>query len=97
MSSPDRSPLEKTQTRRQYCFGDFVLDLDAGFLKKHTGEEVTLRPKSFEVLACLVQHAGHLVTKSTLIDAVWADAAVTDNSLTQWLKFDGPLVMSLNS
>jgi Tol biopolymer transport system component/DNA-binding winged helix-turn-helix (wHTH) protein len=47
------------------------------------GEEFTLRSKSFDVLAYLVNHHGHLVTKAALMDAVWPDTAVTDNSLSQ--------------
>jgi len=60
------------------------LDLDEGFLR-HGAEEVTLRPKTFEVLTYLVEHAGRLVTKTELIDAVWPDTAITDNSLAQCL------------
>jgi DNA-binding winged helix-turn-helix (wHTH) protein len=70
--------------RRQYQFGDFVLDLDTGFLRRN-GQDVPLRPKSFEVLTYLVVHHGKLVTKNELVEAVWPDTAVTDNSLSQCL------------
>jgi DNA-binding winged helix-turn-helix (wHTH) protein len=69
----------------QYSFADFTLDLDGGFLKRQDGQNVPLRPKPFEVLACLVKHHGRLVTKDSLIEAVWPDSAVTDNSLAQCL------------
>jgi DNA-binding winged helix-turn-helix (wHTH) protein/Tol biopolymer transport system component len=82
LSSPEPQPGEKS--RRQYCFGEFTLDLDAGLLRRG-GEEVTLRSKSFEVLVYLIQHHGRLVTKTVLIQAVWPDTAVTDNSLAQCL------------
>jgi DNA-binding winged helix-turn-helix (wHTH) protein/Tol biopolymer transport system component len=71
-------------SRRQYCFAEFTLDLDAGFLRRR-GEEVALSPKAFEILACLIQHHGRLVTKDALIEAVWPDTAITDNSLAQRL------------
>ena len=48
-------------------------------------EEVPLRPKTFEVLAYLVKHHGRLVTKTALIEMVWPDTAITDNSLAQCL------------
>ena len=48
-------------------------------------EEVTLRPKVFDALTYLVQRHGRLVTKAELIEAIWPDAAVTDNSLAQCL------------
>ena len=69
---------------RQYRFGDYTLDLDSGFLLRG-GEEVALRAKSFEVLTYLVERHGRLVTKTELIEGVWRDAAVTDNSLAQCL------------
>lgn len=47
------------------------------------GEALNLEPKAFRVLVYLIKHTGHLVTKSELIDAVWGETAVTDNSLTR--------------
>ena len=82
MSSHEQLPVERP--RRQYCFADFTLDLEDGFLRRG-GEEVALRPKPFEALAHLVEHHGRLVTKTALIEAVWPDAAITDNSLAQCL------------
>ena len=83
MSSRETYVAER-DAGRQYRFGDFVLDLDGGFLRQGAGE-VTLRRKSFEVLTYLVERHGRLVTKSELIDAVWPETAVTDNSLAQCL------------
>jgi len=82
LSTLEPYPIQKPP--RQYCFADFTLDLERGFLRRGT-EEVTLRPKAFEVLACLVEHHGRLVTKTALVEAVWPDAAITDNSLAQCL------------
>ncbi|MGH9629340.1 MAG: winged helix-turn-helix domain-containing protein [Bryobacteraceae bacterium] len=82
MSRPELHPAERP--RQRYCFGDYVLDLEAGFLRCRD-KEISLRPKSFEVLAYLVRHHGHLVTKTALIEATWPDTAVTDNSLAHCL------------
>lgn len=68
----------------QYHFGDFVLDAESGFLRRGA-EEVPLQPKAFDVLTFLVERHGRLVTKEELIDAVWGETAVTDNSLSQCL------------
>jgi predicted ATPase/DNA-binding winged helix-turn-helix (wHTH) protein len=77
-------PQKQDSSERRYCFGDFTLDFERGFL--HRGfEEVKLRPKSFEVLAYLVRHPGRLVTKDELLGAIWPDAFITDNSLAQCL------------
>jgi DNA-binding winged helix-turn-helix (wHTH) protein/Tol biopolymer transport system component len=68
--------------RRQYSFGDFTLDVERRVLLRR-GEEIALGARSFDVLACLLDHHGQLVTKSALIEAVWGDTAVTDNSVAQ--------------
>ena len=41
-------------------------------------EEISLRPKTFEVLRYLVDHPGQLVTKAALLDAVWPEVSVSD-------------------
>lgn len=69
----------------QYRFGEFLLDLTGGFLHRN-GEEVALPPKPFEVLMYLAKHHGRLVSKVELIEAMWQDAAVTDNSLAQCVR-----------
>jgi DNA-binding winged helix-turn-helix (wHTH) protein/Tol biopolymer transport system component len=82
LSNPE--PHSKQRPRRRYCFGDFTLDVEGGFLRRGV-EEVNLRPKPFEVLVYLVEHQGELVTKRELMESVWPDAAITDNSLAQCL------------
>jgi Tol biopolymer transport system component/DNA-binding winged helix-turn-helix (wHTH) protein len=82
MSSAEPHPGERL--RREYSFGNFTLDLRSGVLQRD-GEQVTLRHKSFDVLTCLVEHHGRLVTKDALMEAVWPNTAVTDNSLAQCL------------
>ena len=82
MGSPE--PHSGDRGRRQYSFGEFTLDLDGGFLRRGD-EEVVLRPKPFEVLVYLVERHGRLVKKAELIEAVWPDTAVMDNSLAQCL------------
>jgi len=75
-------PHSEERLRRRYSFGDFTLDAQQRVLRRG-GEELTLRPKSFEVLTVLLDHHGQLVTKAALMEAVWWDTAVTDNSLSQ--------------
>ncbi len=66
-------------------FGDFMLDLTRECLLQRDGNEVKLRPKSFEVLRHLVENGGRLVKKDDVIKAVWPDSFVTDDSLVQCL------------
>jgi DNA-binding winged helix-turn-helix (wHTH) protein/Tol biopolymer transport system component len=79
-----REPHVADRASRQYSFGEFTLDLDGGFLRRGD-QEVSLRPKPFEVLVYLVARHGRLVTKEELIEAVWPDTSVMDNSLAQCL------------
>src|SRR5262245_47760416 len=67
-----------------YVFDDFTLDLDRACLWR-AGEEIKLRNKSFEALRYLVEHNGRLVSKAEMIQALWPDAFVTDDSLVQCL------------
>jgi predicted ATPase/DNA-binding winged helix-turn-helix (wHTH) protein len=65
-----------------YRFGEFTLDLTKGCVFK-AGEEIKLRPKVFEALKYLVEHPGRLIGKQELMQAVWPDSFVTDDSLVQ--------------
>jgi predicted ATPase/DNA-binding winged helix-turn-helix (wHTH) protein len=66
----------------QYQFGEFTLDVARGCVVK-AQEEIRLRPKVFETLKYLVEHPGRLIAKQELMQAVWPDAFVTDDSLVQ--------------
>ena len=61
----------------QWCFADFRLDPDNACLWRGT-QAIALTPKAFDVLHYLVTHADRLVTKDTLLDAVWPETAIGD-------------------
>jgi DNA-binding winged helix-turn-helix (wHTH) protein len=65
---------------RQWCFGPFRLDPTTESLWR---DELLLPlpPKPFAVLAYLVAQAGQVVSKETLLDAVWPNTAVTEGVL----------------
>src|SRR5690348_11664101 len=65
-----------------YRFGEFLLDVGRGCVLRG-GNEIKLRPKVYETLKYLVEHPGRLIRKQELIEAVWPDAFVTDDSLVQ--------------
>ena len=65
-----------------HSFDEFTLDLTRGCLL-YGQEEIKLRPKSFEVLKYLVENNGRLISKDELIQTVWIDTAVTDDSLVK--------------
>src|SRR5438128_10181528 len=61
----------------QWLFGGFRLDPDNACLWRGA-QAMTLTPKAFDVLLYLVTHADRLVTKDTLLDAVWPETAISD-------------------
>ena len=66
-----------------YLFDRFRLDTARGTLRGPGGAELVLRPKTFALLCLLVRHPGRLLRREELLDALWPDVAVTDDSLTQ--------------
>ena len=66
----------------RYEFGPFTLDLERRELSRGGGQ-VPLRAKSFDLLAVLLEHAGALVTKETILARVWSGAAVEENSIAK--------------
>ncbi|MCU1250992.1 MAG: transcriptional regulatory protein-like protein [Edaphobacter sp.] len=47
------------------------------------GEVLAVEPKAFRVLLYLLRNPHKLITKDELLDAVWSDTAVSENSLTR--------------
>src|SRR6266567_1788759 len=63
-----------------YRFGPFELEPDKRRLLKD-GATISLRPRAFDLLAALVDRAGHLVTKDELLDQVWPKMVVEEAAL----------------
>lgn len=70
---------------KTWCFATFALDLRRGCLRQD-GREIRLRPKSFAVLRYLIENAGRLVSKDELIQAIWPDVVVTDESVSRCIS-----------
>src|SRR6266567_3025797 len=63
-----------------YRFGPFELQPDKRRLLRD-GATISLRPRAFDLLAALVERAGHLVTKDELLDQVWPKMVVEEAAL----------------
>ena len=61
----------------QWLFGGFRLDPDNACLWRGA-QAIALTPKAFDVLHYLVTHPDRLVSKDTLLDAVWPETAISD-------------------
>jgi len=72
-------------TQGTICLGDCTLDSGAAILLRQ-GQPVHLRAKSFALLLYLASHPGRVIAKAELLDAVWPDVTVTQDSLTQSIR-----------
>jgi TolB-like protein/Tfp pilus assembly protein PilF len=68
---------------RVLSFGQHKLDLRRGALLSSDGSEIPLRPKAFELLELLVENAGSLLSRDTIMQSIWPDVVVTDDNITQ--------------
>jgi DNA-binding winged helix-turn-helix (wHTH) protein len=94
-AGPDRSPerlpkFSETlrsdgfgKSRQVVSIGDRLVDLGRDALLDNRGDVVPLRPRAWLVLKFLAQRAGRLVGKNELLEEVWADCVVTEDSLVQ--------------
>src|SRR3974377_1283738 len=63
-----------------YRFGHFTLDLTERGLSFEV-MPVSLTPKAFDTLLCLVRNHGHVLTKDELLKQVWPDTFVEEVNL----------------
>ena len=66
-----------------FTFNGVTADFHAGMLRDSQGRDVVLRRQAFAVLKYLTENSGRVVSKDELMQAVWGDVAVTDDSLVQ--------------
>lgn len=65
-----------------YQFDGVIVDPRAARVTK-AGTPVVLEPKAYDLLVHLVAHAGELVTRQELLDAIWPNVLVTDNAVAR--------------
>jgi DNA-binding winged helix-turn-helix (wHTH) protein len=68
-----------------YRFDEFELSRSRRALHRN-GRPVALLPKTFEVLAWLVENPGRVLTKEEILRAVWRESFVEENNLTQHIS-----------
>jgi TolB-like protein len=72
-------------SQKVFRFEGFTLDLMRRSLR--AGDRIIeLRPKSFDVLAYLVERASRPAGKDEIIQSVWSDVTVTEESLTRCIS-----------
>jgi DNA-binding winged helix-turn-helix (wHTH) protein len=69
----------------RYLFGDYVLDIQRCELHG-AGGPVKLRRKVFQVLVYLLTHRDRVVSKQELLEQLWPDQFVGDETLKSCVK-----------
>lgn len=69
-----------------YAFGDFRLDAGRRLLSHRSQGGVPITSRAFDTLLHLVRNPARLVAKRELMDAVWGNAVVEENNLTQTIS-----------
>jgi DNA-binding winged helix-turn-helix (wHTH) protein/tetratricopeptide (TPR) repeat protein len=67
-------------------FAGFELDQRRAELRGPDGSAIKLRPRSFEMLKLFAASSGRVLTKQELMDAVWPDVHVGEDSLFQSIR-----------
>ncbi|WP_245333947.1 winged helix-turn-helix domain-containing protein [Bradyrhizobium guangdongense] len=70
-------------SQHSIVIGQRVVDLARETLRDGRGNIVPLRPRAWAVLRLLATRAGQLVGKDEIMDEVWSDCEVTEDSLVQ--------------
>src|SRR5262245_32064124 len=65
---------------RYFLFGPFRVD-PANACVWRGKEQILFPPTTFAVLCYLVEHPGRVITKQTLLEAVWLDAYISEAGL----------------
>jgi len=76
-------PEIAAKSHETLSIGDFRFDTAFPQLTNASGEPVDLRSQSLQVLHLLANQPGRVVTKESLIETVWGETFVTDDSLVQ--------------
>jgi DNA-binding winged helix-turn-helix (wHTH) protein len=74
--------IDRERPVRSWRFGEACFDAVA--LRLTVGGAVAeLEPRPLQLLALLLTHAGEVVTKDEILEALWPDRVVTEASLTK--------------
>jgi DNA-binding winged helix-turn-helix (wHTH) protein len=74
---------DQNRPRQVYEFGGYRLDPLRRVLLGRDGALVHLKPKAFATLLHLIEHAGETLDKRSILEAIWPNAVVEENSLNK--------------
>ena len=82
MTSTRTSPPDDADTTRVWRFANAEFD-EAALVLTVAGQPMAMEHRPLELLRLLLHHAGEVVTKDEIFEAVWPGRVVTESSLTK--------------
>src|SRR5271165_6958682 len=79
-ASPSPAAPPRTGLNHAFFVGDWLVQPELNRIQRN-GEKAHLEPKVMEVLVCLAEANGHVVSREQLIQHVWQETFVTDDVL----------------
>ena len=82
MREEPATTLDTNHEGSSFFFGPFQLDPEAAELRRD-GHRVELRPKCLQLLLFLVAKRGKLVSREILLEQIWSDVVVGQETLSR--------------
>jgi DNA-binding winged helix-turn-helix (wHTH) protein len=75
----------RTELNGGFRLGQYLIEPRQNRIVRHDGE-VRLEPRVMDVLVCLAEHAGEVVSRDALNEQVWGKLVVTDQAVTNCIS-----------
>ncbi len=80
-----RALLRRVRPIDKYFFGDTIIDLSSGLIIRGK-KKITLSKRAWDLLVFLLKNRGRIVSKQEILDNVWKDVVVTEDSIRAYIK-----------
>jgi Tol biopolymer transport system component/DNA-binding winged helix-turn-helix (wHTH) protein len=78
----DRRPNSHPLRHSGFRLRDFIIRPELNRIEQGT-ESALVEPRVMDVLVCLAEHAGEVVSRDQMLDELWGDAVVVEHVLTR--------------
>src|SRR6185437_3354286 len=76
-AKPQRKKMATAAEPRSYEFGVFTVEVTGGELRKH-GMRLKLQERPFQLLVCLLEKPGEIISRDELRQRLWPDGTFVD-------------------
>ena len=76
---------QSSESSRQYRIGNVIVDLERGLLLRD-GEEIVPSRRTWDLLLFLLENRGKVIPKEKILDTVWSDVIVNEETLRSYIK-----------